>query len=153
LFYKYKSSCVSQKFKIYCRLNITRDALHQNKAQFTTDLLYISIPRLSLSQSRLYSHQSVSISSPPCHIPSSQWLIEQSFTYKFMLLQLKKKIFLLFNVWLTVHLQLYLYNEPTQCTIFHFILLPRLCMFWAIFSSSSGGHVYNVVMVLILLLK
>jgi hypothetical protein len=33
--------------------------------------------------------------------------------------------------WLTVHLQLYSYNKPTRCTIFHFITLPRLYMFRA----------------------
>jgi serine/threonine protein kinase len=35
-------------------------------------------------------------------------------------------------VWLTVHLQLYLYNKPTQRTVYlHFIELLRLYLFWA----------------------
>jgi hypothetical protein len=37
-----------------------------------------------------------------------------------------------FYVQLTVHLELYLYNEPTQCTVFsHFITLVCLYMFQA----------------------
>jgi hypothetical protein len=36
-------------------------------------------------------------------------------------------------VWLTVHLELYLYNKPTRCTIcLYFIELPRLYMFRAL---------------------
>jgi hypothetical protein len=56
-------------------------------------------------------------------------------------------------VWLTVHLELYSYNEPIRCAFFYFISLPRFYMFRAILSPSSGGQVYNVAMVLLLLFK
>jgi hypothetical protein len=35
-------------------------------------------------------------------------------------------------VWLTVHLEVYLYNKPAHCTVYlHFIELPYICMFQA----------------------
>jgi hypothetical protein len=59
-----------------------------------------------------------------------------------------------FNVWLTMQLEIYSYNEPTRCTIYlHFISLPRLYMFGVHFSPSSGGQIYNVAMVLDLLVR
>jgi hypothetical protein len=39
-----------------------------------------------------------------------------------------------FYIWLTVHLELFLHNKPTRCTVYlHFIELPRLYMFRAPF--------------------
>jgi hypothetical protein len=49
-------------------------------------------------------------------------------------------------VLLNVHFQLYSYNESIRCTVLYFISFPRLYIFRAIFSPSSGGQVYNVVM-------
>jgi hypothetical protein len=44
-----------------------------------------------------------------------------------------------FYVWLTVHLELYSYNEPTRCTVYlHFIELSHFYMFRPICSPLSG---------------
>jgi hypothetical protein len=58
-----------------------------------------------------------------------------------------------FNVWLTVHLELYSCNEPTWCTIFTVFRYNASTCFGLIFSPSSGGQVCNVAMVILLLLK
>jgi hypothetical protein len=45
------------------------------------------------------------------------------------------------------------YNEPTGCTNFYFISVPRLYMLRAIFSPSSRGQVCNVAVVIFLRIK
>ena len=64
-FVKLKVVVFHRNLKLNINLNITQwHVLNQTNTQFTTDFLFISIPYLALSQSILYSHQSMCPYSP-----------------------------------------------------------------------------------------
>jgi len=92
LLYKYQSLCVSQKFEIYCQLNITQhDALHQNKHSvhycFPLHIhsSFFTVSVLTL-QSSICVHMHLSL------LVFFQWLTDLlSYTYKVLLLQFQSQ--------------------------------------------------------------
>jgi hypothetical protein len=53
-----------------------------------------------------------------------------------------------FCFWFTVHLELYLHNGPTRCTVFTLLSYHASTCFGPICSPSSRGRMYNIIIII-----